>query len=371
MAVYTVKGLNVQKDSLEINQKARYKQIISHHNCTYKMSQAHTKQSILVFSNGELIGDGMMKLPFIRALSESFPGAEITWLSGRHQTIFKTALHPFVSPYLHTIIDQTGFGGKWSHIWQKPWKSVLGDKKFDVIIDTERKPIPALMLKQIPHDLFVSAAFKWNLSDKKPQKPYKQPLLLVGRLLDLLTVATGKKPSPSYTVDVPPEWKDYAKELLADYYGKKKIVLLAPGAGGRFKCWPLACFIMLAKKLESDGVQPLFILGPAEPEWQAEIMQHFPQAVFPLQVANKSSPYLTIALGQLADVNVANDGGVGHILAASDQPTISLWGPTDPLKSTPNGNQVHIIKAQDFGGSAMADIPVDAVYDAVRCLLLK
>lgn len=326
-------------------------------------------KSVLIFSNGELIGDGMMKLPFIKALPEAFPGAKITWLAGRHATIFKTALSPLVSPYIHDVIDQTGFGDKWTHIWQNPWKSLLPKEGFDVILDTEKKAIPPFMLKRIPHKLYISAAFRWAFSHKKPKQPYQKPLLLVDRLMDLLNVATDRKITPIYGVDVPAEWKEHAAHLLKDYLGHQKIVLLAPGAGGRFKCWPLENFINLAQKLKEQGIQPLFILGPAEPEWKADIEKHMPDAIFPLQNTDKKSAYLTIGLAQLADVNVANDGGVGHILASSNQPTISMWGPTDPLKSTPNGKQVVVVKSQDFGGDEMTDIPLQAIYDRVISLL--
>ncbi|MBY0281207.1 MAG: lipopolysaccharide heptosyltransferase family protein [Alphaproteobacteria bacterium] len=326
-------------------------------------------RSVLIYSNGELIGDGMMKMPFIRALPRAFPNAQVTWLAGRHKTIFKTALHPLVSPYIHNIVDQTGFGERWPHIWQKPWEKTFSNQNFDVIIDTEKKIIPALMLKQIPHKLFISSAFKWNFSEKKPNTSYKKPLLLVDRLLDLLTVATEKKANPIYDIEIPEKWMVIASDLMKDFLGKKKIVLLAPGAGGRFKCWPLEKFVGLAQRLEDEGAQPLFILGPAEPEWRKDIEKLMPSAIFPLQNTTENSVYLTIALGALADVNVANDGGVGHILASSNKPTISMWGPTDPLKSTPNGQQVIVVKSQDFGGEEMYDIPLSAIYEKVTTIL--
>lgn len=326
-------------------------------------------KSVLIYSNGELIGDGMMKMPFIRALPVAFPDAQVTWIAGRHKTIFKTALHPLVSPYIHTVIDQTSFGEKWSDIWKKPWVKVFPNQSFDVIIDTEKKIIPPLMLKRIPHKTFISSSFKWGFSDKKPDSSYRKPLLLVDRLLDLLTVATGKKVEPIYDIEIPEKWMTVARDLLQDFFGKKKIVLLAPGAGGRFKCWPLKRFIQLAQKLEQENIQPLFILGPAESEWKKDIEEFMPNAIFPLQNTAENSVYLTIALGALADVNVANDGGVGHILASSNRPTLSMWGPTDPLKSTPNGRQVIVIKSQDFGGDEMTDIPLSAVYQQVLAIL--
>src|SRR4029077_14023984 len=38
---------------------------------------------ILVYSGLELLGDGVMKLPFVRALRRCFPTARITWLAGK------------------------------------------------------------------------------------------------------------------------------------------------------------------------------------------------------------------------------------------------------------------------------------------------
>lgn len=327
-------------------------------------------QNILIFSHGELIGDGMMKLPFVRMINHFFPNAHVTWLAGRHPTIFKSALNPLVSNHLHEVVEYKGYGDSIKHFWNKSWKNFVENKKFDLIIDTERKWVSAFSLKRIPHHYFVSGAYKWSFSTHKPKKPYIHPPLLLDRLLNLLATA-AQKPIDSDILDkaydtvVPQEWQNQAKELLKPYLNNKKVVLLAPGAGGRFKCWPLENFIKLAQQLENQGLQPAFILGPAEPEWQGKIQSQMPNAVFPLQEASKTSPYLTIALGQLAHANVANDGGVGHILAASNQPIISMWGPTEAPKSTPNGRQVIVMKAQDFGGNRMEDIPLEAIYQKV------
>ncbi|RZI46946.1 glycosyltransferase family 9 protein [Candidatus Finniella inopinata] len=333
-------------------------------------------KKILIFSHGELIGDGMMKLPFVRLLSHVFPGAHVTWLAGRHPTIFKTALNPLVNAHIHQVVEYPGYGDSYKHLWQKSWQFFLKDQKIDLIIDTEKKVVSALTLKKIPHHKFVSAAYRWRFSNQKPPNPHQKRDLLLDRLLDLLVVSSGRPLDPKvlesvYDTVVPIECQEHARELLKPYLDHKKVVLLAPGAGGRFKCWPLENFINLAKDLESQGFQPVFILGPAEPEWQQQIQSFLPNAFFPLQETNKTSPYLTIALGQLAAVNVANDGGVGHILASSNQPTISMWGPTEAAKSTPNGRQVVVVKAQDFGGNQMVDIPVTAIYEKVISLAKK
>jgi len=324
-------------------------------------------KSVLIFSHGELIGDGMMKLPFINALNAAFPNAEITWLSGRHPTIFASALAPLVQGKIHTIINHTKLGDSLGDVLFRRWKSVLPKHSYDIIINTDQHLLPNIMLKSIPHTMFISASLKWMLSDQKPpltagQTRYKKPILLLNRLMDLLTAATQKTVMPVFGINIPPAIREHAKSLLP--HGTN--VLLAPGAGGRFKCWPLRNFIDLGNRLIADGINVGYILGPAEQEWQPILARGVKTAFFPLQETTEKSVFMTIALARLADLSIANDGGVGHIMASADHPLISMWGPTDPYKSTPNGARVHVMYARDYGAPAMDTLTVDMIYEQAK-----
>lgn len=327
-------------------------------------------KSVLIFSHGELIGDGMMKLPFINALSSAFPNAEITWLSGRHPTIFASALAPLVENKIHHVIDHTKLGDSVGDVLFKHWEKILPQDAYDVVINTDQHILPTLMMKTIPHKMFISASLKWMLSDQKPPLVngcgrYKKPVLLLNRLMDLLSAAVQKKIDPIFNVDIPENMLNIASELLP----KGKNVLLAPGAGGRFKCWPLQNFIDIGNRLIADGFNVGYILGPAETEWQQQLANAVKTAFFPLQETAEKSVFLTIALARLANLSIANDGGVGHILASADRPIISMWGPTDPYKSTPNGKGVHVMYARDYGEAKMETLTTDLVYTQAKKML--
>ena len=45
-------------------------------------------ETILVYVGLDLMGDGLMKLPFVRALRNAFPDARITWLAGKGRTVY-------------------------------------------------------------------------------------------------------------------------------------------------------------------------------------------------------------------------------------------------------------------------------------------
>ena len=132
--------------------------------------------------------------------------------------------------------------------------------------------------------VLVSPFGKFILSSVKPPKGYAFPKSMQRQLLDLLELASARtfETPAALALDIDPEWIGLAAELLPagpDYVG------LAPGSGGRPKCWPLDNFIELARDIALKGRAPVFILGPQEDGWRAEIQAAVPDALFPLQAA--------------------------------------------------------------------------------------
>jgi ADP-heptose:LPS heptosyltransferase len=142
-------------------------------------------------------------------------------------------------------------------------------------------------------------------------------------------------------------------------------MMLAPGAGGADKRWPLENFLDLARRLVSRGWVPVFALGPGEEELEPAIAPEVPEAVFPLQAARSEErahePFLTMALAQRCYAAVANDSGNAHIVAAAGAPLLVLFGRTNADKFAPRGDHVKVLQARQFGGSAIQDIPLEPV----------
>ncbi len=53
--------------------------------------------SVLVYVGGDLVGDGVMKLPFLRALRHACPKARITWMAGKYKSAYAHELAPLVA----------------------------------------------------------------------------------------------------------------------------------------------------------------------------------------------------------------------------------------------------------------------------------
>lgn len=313
--------------------------------------------SVLVHVGLDLVGDGLMKLPFIRALRAAFPDAHITWLASQGTSAFAGPLAPLAQGLLDRVLtaDPITFARE----------ARAAGQRFDVVIDTQRGALTAWRIRRIPHDRFISPALGFLLSSRRPASRAKPPSL-AAQLLDLVALAAGRRVMPSGGLTVPAAIAAEAADLLPP---GPRYVGLAPGAGGRHKCWPLDHFLALGSELAAAGLTPVVILGPAERDWAEAIQAGLPQARLPLQQARDTDVLLTIALGARLAVAVANDAGVGHLLAAADVPLVSLFGPTPPAKFAPLASRSVIIRAQQFGADSMDAIPVAAVRQAIDGLL--
>jgi ADP-heptose:LPS heptosyltransferase len=322
-----------------------------------------TVGSVLVYVGGDLVGDGLMKLPFVRALRRAYPTARITWCAGKHHSAYAHALAPLVFGLIDEVIERAGFDRPLRFLLRRP----IGGRAFDLVIDTQRGVPATLLLRRVPHRRFISGAAEFWLSDARPPAGYRRPASMVRQMLDLLELASGRPAAPDAPLVL-----DAAVHLAAEQAlpAGPVYVGLAPGAGGRQKCWPLEHFVALARAQHAKGRVPVFVLGPDETDWASRLSADAPEALIPSSDPasgrpGSRDPAFTIALAGRLAVAVANDSGVGHMIAAADVPMVSLFGPTRPEKFAPAAKRLTVIDARDYGSEQMSAIPLQAVADAV------
>lgn len=322
--------------------------------------------SILVYCGQDLVGDGLIKLPFMRALRHAWPDAHITWMAGIGKSAFAGPLAELAAPLLDEVVEEAGIGRGWHELVRRP----LPARSFDLIVDTQRRFRTTLILRRIRHRVFVSCAARTWLSSRRPSGFYRKEPHMLAAMLRLVELASGHAPQVDLRLPLPARYVQAAEEALpgGPYLG------FAPGAGGIHKRWPLDRFVAVARAMEDRGYRPVFLLGPDEREWAGSIRAECPAALIPLQDAPldpalRRSPLFTIACAGRLDAAVANDCGTGHMLAAADVRLLSLFGPTDPAKFAPVVTRAAVLRAQDFGGRTMVAIPAEAVAAALAGLL--
>jgi ADP-heptose:LPS heptosyltransferase len=312
-------------------------------------------ETILIYVGLDLVGDGLMKLPFVRRMRANWPTARIVWCAGKGPSVYAGSLSPLVSGLIDETIENAGFGSRLRDIVGRP----LDGRMCDLVIDTQRRFSTSLAVRRVRHKRFISGAAGFRLSDGRP-KTAEKPRSMRGQLLQLIEAAGGDPDIRVEALMLPADLRATAAHLLPSgpvYVG------FAPGAGNRAKCWPFEKFAAAAQAL--PGIVPVFLLGPDEQDWIASA-RAIPGALLPLQAVEKPSPLLTIALAQRLAASLANDAGGGHMLAAGDRPLVSLFGPTDPAKFAPDAKHPTVLRAQDFGAETMDAIPLDAVVAALQ-----
>ena len=90
--------------------------------------------SVMIYTMGEVIGDGLIKLPFMAAVRAAYPHAHITWCAAGGETVYTTALKPVVVGLIDEVLNDGHLGaGALDVISPK----VFGGRTFDVVIDTQ------------------------------------------------------------------------------------------------------------------------------------------------------------------------------------------------------------------------------------------
>jgi ADP-heptose:LPS heptosyltransferase len=332
---------------------------------------AESIKTILVYIGSnpdDAIGENILKLPFLRALRSAFPDARLTWIAGIGACQFQGILSQIVDGMIDECLTDFRIDDSARELFLR-WRP-LPRRKFDLIIDAQRNAVRTLVLRRIPHRLFISGCWRYFFSDVKPPEELVHPRLLTDRLLGLAAAATGEVDRPPHIWPLAPKWLDTAAHLLPKgptYVG------LAPGAGkqGTGKCWPLDRFLALAGEQRERGRQPVFFLGPEEKSWLERVRRDAPYALLPewtdeSERGGLNGPPLAMALAHRLDVAVANCSGIGHILAAGGTRMVSLYGPTQPDKYAPYTPTLIALRAQDFGAPGnIENIPTEAVSAAI------
>ncbi|PVM92908.1 glycosyltransferase family 9 protein [Caulobacter endophyticus] len=320
-------------------------------------------QTVLIYSMGEVIGDGLIKLPFIAGLRAALPDARITWCAAKGVTVYDGPLKRVVAGYIDEIVKDgvTGAGA----LDVLPWVKPLSGRTFDLVIDTQENLRRSLVARRAVTrgGRFVSAA----MQARKPD----WPAAVVDRLARLLALVTDGQGALRPLALTEADAVSAAEALLPDgptYVG------LAPGAGGQEKRWPLESYLDLARAQQAAGRAPVFFFGPDEAVDAAIARAQVPGALFPEAdrtdgFAGVKGPILAIALAGRLAAAVANDAGPGHMLAAGGAPLLSLQlNRRKAVKFKPAAQRLEMLCAEDYGES-MAALPLAPVKAALDTLI--
>jgi heptosyltransferase-1 len=312
------------------------------------------------------LGDILHTFPAVAAIRETFPAAEIVWLT---------------HPRWKSLVES---GELASEVW------AVESRSFSSLCETISRVRRQKWESAIDYQgLWKSAAlpFLGGVARRigfssETIREYGVPLLYTDRVRaasqhiadqngELSLCAGARKPVAGVSLRVAPEdeaaVRDYLLRLEIDRY-----IVLSPGGGWRSKCWPAERFGALCQKIRTHlGLRCILNYGPGEQELVA--------AVLAASGAAAPVPY-NETLGQLmallhnAVCIVGGDTGPLHLAVALGTSAVALFGPTDPARNGPYGpgsavlrspKAVTTYKRGDEPDPSMLELKVDDVLAAL------
>jgi ADP-heptose:LPS heptosyltransferase len=141
-------------------------------------------------------------------------------------------------------------------------------------------------------------------------------------------------------------------------------ILLHPGAGSRWKRWPLDRFRTLAAGLSGQGCSVSWSCGPEDRELWTALARDRPAGDL---VPAGSLQALADRLGQ-ADLVISADTGIAHLAALCRRQALTLFGPTDPRRWRPLGTAARVVVAPcHCGGRWQGDAGGEGEMRLRRC----
>jgi len=165
---------------------------------------------------------------------------------------------------------------------------------------------------------------------------------VVEQNLRLVELWTGELESDDINYAYPVAEKDgfYINSYLSDWQipVRKPIICIHPGSGASVKLWEVEKWAKVADILTTQFSASIVFTGsPSEAPLINLIMQQMTETAY--NIAGSTNIGQLAALYQRALAVLGPDSGPMHLAAAVDTPTITLFGPADPIEFAPWGQR--------------------------------
>jgi heptosyltransferase-1 len=323
------------------------------------------------------IGDVIHALPVAHALKQTYPDARITWVVEKPAYDLLTN-NPDIDEII--IFDKPKFKsltGLLSNGYT--FSKLLKSHHFDLAIDLQGlfKSAAISYLSGAPKRLVYCNARE--LSDKIGQRicGNHEHGHVVDRYLDVAQHLGCKIDQVQFPMNIT-EIEVQKAEAIAHHAGlrlENPYVVLAPGTNWPSKCWPTTHFAKLADQLYDNNMIPVIIGGPNDKRLAEEIIAN--TKIPPVDLIGKTSLKQLAHIIKKSQAFVGGDTGPMHLAVAVGTRVVTMFGPTDPNRNGPYGEN-HSILTPDVPciccwkrqctktPMCLETINADVVYQSIR-----
>ena len=323
-----------------------------------------TAPLLIFYARNDALGDGLLRIPALRAARTAFPQSQIVYGSIRKSSltgVLRRHAAPLVDDF-RTIV---------------PLSAILAEfatpGRPTTVVDF-RAGVPSLMatrLRLVGRGVRYEPNFAGYLLSLRWRSRWTlRPEHNAWRYHRLIERLAGRHLPFDHRLDVPQAARALARQLRgAD---DRPLILLGGNAKSN-KFMSEAQISAISGNLIDAGYRVLYLVTPGNgPAWQTlAAMVPRLSAVGPdLGLDVEAFGDLLLALGEMAAAYVGMEGGLGHLFAAVMTPAVIVNNGANMERWRPLSNMVEVVTAPRRGGSAdIADTSVEAILEASHRLL--
>jgi heptosyltransferase I len=282
---------------------------------------------LLVLRLGSL-GDIVHTFPAVSALRESFPAAEIVWLTHpRWKLLVESSTLASEVRCLESR-DLSSLRAAIATIRQSPWDASID---YQGLWKSAALPFFGGVKRRIGFSSHTIREFAVPILYSERVKP--ATVHIADQNGELSRRAGAKIRVAPVTLHIPAEDKTAASAQLRNAKILDRYIVLSPGGGWRAKCWPPDRFGQLCQIIRRQlGLRCVVNYGPGEDDL-AQAVRTASSDADPLLYNAELGPLMAVL--RSAACIVGGDTGPLHLAIALGTPAVALFGPTDPARNGP------------------------------------
>jgi lipopolysaccharide heptosyltransferase I len=293
------------------------------------------------------LGDVIHALPVLDRLRARFPEATIDWfITPENAELVRH--HPALSNVV--MFDRkvlANFGrsvsatlGMFRLLWS------LRRRRYDLVIDLHGQLRSALFCFATRSKTRIgfnrTREGAWLVYTHRVDMPTMEAHA-VDRYLWISELLGLEPAAPSFTIRVPPQATARVDALLkAAGADARPLAVIVPGTVWETKHWSAEGFAGVARELLARGMQ-LVLAGAPQDRPRCRAVAAAAPGVYDL-CGKTNLPELASLIDRSA-VCVTNDSGSMHLAVAMDRPVVSVFGPTNPVRTGPYGRPEAVVQA--------------------------
>jgi ADP-heptose:LPS heptosyltransferase len=277
-------------------------------------------------------GDVVVATPVAPLLRERFPEAEIAFLVDKP---FAALLHnnPFIDRV--EVFDSNATWETWRR---------LAAERYDWVLDFQSSPRSVLagLATGAPVRAGYAVPFWGRFFTASVPRPRGSQPVTQGKLslVEALLGPVGRSPERRIFLEEPE--RAWAAALITPKPSGEGVIGLVPTHRHASRRWHGRQFAQLGRLLMERGFDVWWFWGPGEEAYVEALEREAPGS----RRIPKTSFRQMAALFERCRLVISNDNGPMHLAVAAGVPTVTVYGPTDPVNWNPGGPRHTVVRAE-------------------------